>query len=264
MKQNIAAYFTDYADALRTTGHKYFGHTHNGIFDNAQFSKDFSLALNEKHPVSNSIADKLLVRVWNSKKETLTDYMNQVGISENVAPYVLEAQNYVYSAIDPSKVDSKDNPMPQIVANIIAGMDKIESKVEQDKSLTESEIVSVLIATTMAKNVTGAISDVVTDFFTNLNTSYGRNQASLRGFWSFIRAVINVVATAVVTYYVTSVERLGYIARTLYGAATGNGDFIDALADAFTVGFGHYNELYGIIEGNYTCYFPEDSWNCPR
>ncbi len=149
IKQNTAAYFGDYANAFRTTGHKYFGKAHDGNFDEAQFQKDISAAFSEKHPpVTSPAASKLLIRSWNPKTESLVDYMHQMGVSENVAPYVLEAQNHIVSSFDIAKLESKEQSMSQVVANIVSNMDKLEAKAEQDKSLNENEVISVLIATT--------------------------------------------------------------------------------------------------------------------
>jgi hypothetical protein len=257
IKQNAATYFSDYANAFRTTGHKYFGQTHNGTFDKTQFDKDLSTAFSEKHPIAQTpAANKLLVKSWDPKKATLVDYMHQMGISENVAPYVLEAQNYIISAFDISKLESKEQGMSQVVANIVSNMDKLEAKVEQDKSLNESEVISLLIATTAAKSLTSAIVDVTTDFFTHLNVANGRNQASLRSFWSFVRAVVNVVTTIVVRSFT-------YLLVTIYETVTAIGRLIETgNIDRF------FNDLGGIIDGigydftHYYCLLPDDGWQC--
>ena len=181
IKQNTAAYFGDYANAFRATGHKYFSKAHDGNFDQAQFQKDISAAFSEKHPtVSNLAANKLLPRPWNPKTETIVDYMHEMGVSENVASYVLEAQNHIVSSFDISKLESKEQDMGQVVANIVSNMDKLEAKAEQDKSLSESEVIAVLVATTATKSLANAIVDVTTDFFTNLNVNTLRNQATSR------------------------------------------------------------------------------------
>jgi hypothetical protein len=257
IKQNAATYFGDYANAFRTTGHKYFGQAHNGIFEKTQFDKDLSTAFSEKHPVFQTPAvNKLLVKSWDAKKETLVDYMHQMGVSENVAPYVLEAQNYIVSSFDISRLESKEQDMNQVVANIVSNMDKLEAKAEQDKSLSEAEVTSLLIATTAAKNLTSAIVDVTTEFFTHLNVANGRNQASLRSFWSFVRAVVNVVTTVVVRSFT-------YSAITIYDTLTAIGQLIQTgNVDRF------FNDLNGIVNGfgydltHYHCYLPDDGYQC--
>jgi hypothetical protein len=253
MKQAASAYFTDYANALRTTGHKYFGHAHDGTFDKAQFAKDLSDAFSENHPTLRPVAyNKLLIKSWDPKKETLVDYMNQMGVSENVMPYVLETQNYVVSSFDIAKLESKEQDMNQVVANVVSNMNKIEAKVEQDKSLSESEIVSVLVAT----------AAVTTDFFTNLNVGNVRNQAVLRSFWSFVRAVVNVVTTVVVRSFT-------YVALTIYYVLTDSvGPFIGSCFSGGCNVDGFFNSLGDIIDGivfdftHYNCYLPDDGWQC--
>jgi hypothetical protein len=265
LKQSVAAYFTDYGDAFRTTGHAYFGHAHDGTFDKAQFEKDVSVAFSEKHPVTRQTpaANALLIKSWNPRKETLVDYMHQTDVSENVQPYVLEAQNYVASAIDPSKTTYQEADLIQVVANIKSGMDKLEAKAEQDKSLNESEIVSVLIATTAAKSLTSAVSDVATDFFANLNLANSRNPAVLRGWFSgFVKAWFNVVATVVVavaTAVWTTVQTYGTILGSL-----GSGSSFDYYATLIGGAFGQTTgSIFDPFTGIYNCYFPEDAWKCP-
>ena len=263
IKQSTAAYFGDYANAFRATGHKYFGKAHDGTFDQAQFQKDFSAAFNEKHPSVNSpAANKLLIRSWNPKQETLVDYMHQMGVSESVVPYVLEAQNHIVSSFDIAKLESKEQDMGQVVANIVSSMDKLEAKAEQDKSLTESEVISVLVATTAAKSLTSAIVDVTTDFFTNLNVNTARNQASSRSWWSPFRAIFNVVVTVVVRIVLAPPLFLYDLITTLgLLIETGNVDqFFNGLSGVLE---GYVRDQLSFLSGNYNCYLPNDGWQCP-
>jgi hypothetical protein len=257
IKQNAATYFSDYANAFQATGHKYFGQAHDGTFDNAQFGKDVATVFSEKHPSFQSpAANKLLIQSWNPKEETLVDYMNHMGVSENVAPYVLEVQNSVLSSFDIVKLKSKEQDMNQVVSNIVSNIDRIQAKIERDKSLNEADVISLLIATTAAKSLTSAIVGVTTEFFTNLNVANGRNQASLRGFWQSVRAVLNVVTTAVVrATFQPFLDIRGAILGIGELAQTGN-------VDKFFNDFGQWIDTSIADSGTYNCYLPDDAWRC--
>jgi hypothetical protein len=263
IKQNTAIYFADYANALRATGHKYFGQTHDGTFDAAQFGKDISTAFSQKHPATNSpAANKLLIRSWNPKNETLVDYMHQMSVSEKVAPYVLQAQNDILSSFDVSKLESKEQNMNQVMAHIVRNMDKLEAKAERDKSLSESEVVAVIIATTAAKSLTSAVMDVTTDFCTNLNVGSVRNQASSRGFWNFVRAYINVVVTIVVRVFIAPTLLIYDLATNVIGPFFQNRDIDDFFTNFSNTIEGYISDQFRFLTGHYHCYLPNDGWQC--
>lgn len=228
-----------------------------------QFQKDLSAAFSEKHPPINSpAANKLLIRSWNPKQETLVDFMHEMGVSENVAPYVLAAQNHIVSSFDIAKLESKEQTMSQVVANIARSMDKLEAKAEQDKSLSESEVISVLVATTAAKSLTSAIVDVTTDFFTNLNVNSARNQAASRSWWNPFRAIFNVVATIVVRVFVTPVLLVYYFGTEVIGPFFQNGNVDQFFSNFSSLFEGYVNDQWRFLTGNYNCYLPDDGWQC--
>ena len=214
-------------------------------------------AFSEKHlTVSNLAANKLLPRPWNPKTETIVDYMHEMGVSENVASYVLEAQNHIVSSFDISKLESKEQDMGQVVANIVSNMDKLEAKAEQDKSLSESEVIAVLVATTATKSLASAIVDVTTDFFTNLNVNTLRNQATSRSWWGQVfRAYFNVVVTIIYRAFIAP-------AVTIVRTFESFGLLFSSDPDGFARTFG--NIIDGIIDSfsHYNCYLPDDGWQC--
>jgi hypothetical protein len=188
--------------------------------------------------------------------------MHQVGISENVEPYVMEVQSRIISSFDIVKLESKEQDMNQVVANIVSNMDKLEAKAEQDKSLSEAEVVSLLIATTAAKSLTSAIVDVTTDFFTNLNVANGRNQAASRGFWSSLRAVFNVVTTVVIRSFtfvsVATYYLLTDVVGPFFGSCFSNGCNVDGLFNSI----GNYIDDIVYELSHYECILPNDGWQC--
>ncbi len=97
--------------------------------------------------------------------------------------------------------------------------------------------------------------DVTTDFFTNLNIGSVRNQASTRSFWSFVRAVVNVVATVVYRAFiapaVTMVQTLESFGLLFSGDPDGFARTFGNIIDGIIYSFSHYN-----------CYLPDDGWQC--
>jgi hypothetical protein len=259
-KGEMSKSFKTMAEAVRTTGKKYYGAPHNGVgFNERGFFKDLTNELSRLSPDFRTNPAIRLDKVWNPKTESLRDYMSANGVTPNVVEYSqglkerLEAAGKKYSdQIDAGNLDTKS-----LLAAVSKVFEDTEKKVIADDNLTESEKLTLLASTTAGLELTPAWADVFQDFKLNLaNRTEG---------WGWLRAIGNAIISIAIVIAVVIVVAAVVVA---IGAGTGGTGWVGIAAFLSTSpGFALIGGAATIITGIFldcrgVCVFPDDDCYC--
>jgi hypothetical protein len=210
-KGEMTTSFKSMADAVRVTGKKYFGSPHDGVasVEKEAFLRDLTAEMTRR---DSRIQTNPLLRdkVWNPKKESLTDFVSANGASEKLIVYSNKLKDNLEAAAQKfsPKIESGDLDVKVMLGAMVEVYQDMEKQVISDKNLTESEKLTLLAATTAGMELVPAWTETMLDSHFN--------QVNLKESWNWLRKLGNFILTVAVVVIVVIV--VCAVAATLAGA----------------------------------------------